>query len=100
MPSVEIYKGGTKLATGTVSAAAAVITSVARVQERTSPSVRRRVSNWSGKSPPDNFMGWGRNVRILMTSGSSIGRTYDAQVLADDGVEGNLLSLSRKCPYA
>jgi hypothetical protein len=35
-----------------------------------------------------------------MTSGSSIGKTYTAQVLADDGQEGNLLSLSQPCPYA
>jgi hypothetical protein len=101
MPTVDIYKSGTKLGTATVTAGQAVLTTSARVQVQTSPSKRRIISNWSGKTPtPDNFIGWGRNVRIMMTSGSSIGRTYDAQVLSDDGIEGNLLTLSRSCPYA
>jgi hypothetical protein len=101
MPTVDIYKSGTKLGSATVTAGQSILTASARVQERTSPSKRRIISNWSGKTPtPDNFIGKGRNVQIVMTSGSSIGKTYTAQVLADDGQEGNLLSLSQPCPYA
>ena len=100
MPNIEIWKEGAKLATGTAAQGSATISAIARVQERVTPSVRRIISNWSAKTPtPDPFAGLGRNITVLITSGTSLGRTYAAKVLADSGIEGQTLTLDAKCPY-
>lgn len=101
MPNVEIWKGPVKLATGAMSAASASVTSVARIQERTSPSVRRIISNWTrDRAAVVSFSGNGRNVSVMVTSGANTGRVFRSRVIVDAGTEAGTLTLADKCPFA
>lgn len=101
--NVDIYSmGGIKLATGSATQGSATVSSIARIQDCTSPSVRRIISNWTRDlAAVVAFSGLGRNVRLVVTTaGAAAGRSWASKVIADQGTEAGTITLKDVCPYA
>lgn len=75
--SVDVYKNGTKLGSGTGTAASTGITSFTVVTGR--------------------VVGSGRNVQVTPTTGNNIGATMNTRIITDGGTT---LTMSDKLPFS
>lgn len=75
--AVDIYKNGTKLGSGTATAASASITSFTVVTGR--------------------VVGPGRNVQLTPTAGNNVGATMNTRVITDGGTS---LTLASPVPFS
>lgn len=75
--AVDVYKNGTKLGSGTATAASATIASFTVVTGR--------------------VVGSGRNVQVTPTAGNNIGATMNTRVITDGGTS---LTLSDPVPFS